>query len=353
MTLENPLTGGTEAPLAPSEQGPSHGTAARAPNSQRRDWLQRRLGPLGVPAITVIIIAVFALLSPDFLKSGNFQAILSQCALPLIVAVGLTIPVVMGDFDLSIAAVSSFGTTVVAVMIARNDVPLVVGCALIVLIGIGVGIFNGVLVSVVGLSALVVTIAVGSVLNGLEFAIAGPVQIGSGFPEGFVNFARGQIGPIPTLFVLAIAIAVVVWVLLERTATGRNIRGIGGNMEAVRIAGVNVTRTRILGFVICSGLAAVSGVLYAGQQAVAYPLSGLNVLLPSFAAVFIGAAAFKLGEFNIPGTVIGILSASIINNGLLLLSVPSWAVYVFQGAILLIALLFARAVASSGPGRAS
>jgi len=325
--------------------------SGRSADASRAVTLQRRLGPLGVPAITVAIIVAFSLMSSNFLVGSNLQDILRQSALPLIVAVGLTVPLIMGDFDLSIAAVAGFATTVVSVLVARDGMSLLVGIVVILLAGMAVGLFNGVLVSAIGLSALVVTIAVGSVLNGLEFAVAGSEQISAGYPEGFVNFARSDIGPFPTLFVLAIVVAIAVWILLERTATGRNIRAIGGNIDAVRVAGINVNRTRILGFVLCSGLAALAGILYAGQQSVAYPLTGLNVLLPSFAAVFIGAAAFKLGEFNIPGTVIGILIASIINNGLLLIDVASWAVYIFQGAILLVALLFARAVTSDPAGK--
>lgn len=327
-------------------------TDAVAPEPGDRDragaTLRQRMGPFGVPAITLVIIAIFALVSDDFLQSGNLQDILRQSALPLIVAVGLTIPLIMGDFDLSIAAVAGFATTLVSVLIAREGMPLLAGCGLLLLIGLGVGFFNGILVAWIGMSALVVTIAVGSVLNGLEFAFAGSQQISSGFPPGFVDFARSMIGPIPTLFVIALAIAAVFWVVLERTALGRNMRAIGGNAEATRIAGIDVRRVRLIGFMLCSGMAAAAGILYAGQQAVAYPLTGLNVLLPSFAAVFIGAAAFKIGEFNIPGTVIGILIASIINNGLLLINVASWAVYIFQGAILLVALLFARIVSRSG-----
>lgn len=335
---------GDAQPLAPAE--------APAPQGSERERegasLRQRLGPLGVPAITLVIIAIFSVVSDDFLQSGNLQDILRQSALSLIVAVGLTIPLIMGDFDLSIAAVAGFATTVVSVLIAREEMPLLVGCALLILIGLGIGLFNGILVAWIGMSALVVTIAVGSVLNGLEFAFAGSQQISSGFPPGFVSFARSMIGPIPTLFVIALAIASVIWLMLERTPLGRNMRAIGGNAEATRIAGINVRAVRLVGFMLCSGLATTAGVLYAGQQAVAYPLTGLNVLLPSFAAVFIGAAAFKIGEFNIPGTVVGILIASIINNGLLLINVASWAVYIFQGVILLVALLFARIVSRTG-----
>jgi ribose transport system permease protein len=343
----------TDATMTPDAERAAgrESTSPPAPRAPKRRSARQRFGPLGVPAITVAIIIAFSIMSSNFLVGSNLQDILRQSALPLIVAVGLTIPLIMGDFDLSIAAVAGFATTVVSVLVARDGMSLIVGIVVILLAGLAVGFFNGVMVSAIGLSALVVTIAVGSVLNGLEFAIAGSNQISSGYPEGFVSFARSNIGPIPTLFVLAAVVAVVVWFLLERTATGRNIRAIGGNIDAVRVAGINVNRTRIIGFMLCSGLAALAGILYAGQQSVAYPLTGLNVLLPSFAAVFIGAAAFKLGEFNIPGTVIGILIASIINNGLLLIDVASWAVYIFQGVILLVALLFARAVTTDPAGK--
>ena len=107
---------------------------------------------------------------------------------------------------------------------------------------------------------------------------------------------------------------------------------------------MNVHWTRAFGFIACASAATVAGMLYAGKQAVAYPLTGLNVLLPSYAAAFLGAAMFKLGEFNVWGTVVGVMIAEIVSNGLLLLSVPAYATYIFQGTILIAALTFARIV---------
>jgi ribose transport system permease protein len=92
-------------------------------------------------------------------------------------------------------------------------------------------------------------------------------------------------------------------------------------------------------------MAALAGILYTGRQGNVYPLTGLSILLQSFAACFIGAAMFRLGEFNIPGTIVGALLASVVSNGLLLANVANYATYFFQGGILIVAILFARVVA--------
>jgi ribose/xylose/arabinose/galactoside ABC-type transport system permease subunit len=186
---------------------------------------------------------------------------------------------------------------------------------------------------------------VNSILNGWQFVITDSSQVFGNFPPGFVSFARGDVLGIPNLVLVATVVVLVVWALLERTTLGRQIRAVGGNAEAARIAGVNTARVKVAGFVICAFLAALAGLLFAGKQSSAFPLSGLDVLLPSFAACFIGAAMFKLGEFNVPGTVVGVMITQITSNGLTLMNVPTYASYFLQGAILLVALLFARAVA--------
>ena len=306
--------------------------------------LGRTIGALGLPIATLAMIAIFAGLSDVFLTTGNWQNILQDAALPAIVAVGLTIPLVMNDYDLSIGATSSFGTMLISVLVARDEYSLALGILLTIGAGILIGLTNGALVAYVGLSALVVTIAVGSVLNGGEFLVSDNNQIYGGYPLGFVDFARGSFVHVPNLVFVAVGVILIYWLLLERTALGRNMRAVGGNIEAARLAGVNVRWTRAVGFIACAVAAIVAGMLYAGKQAVAYPLTGLNVLLPSYAAAFLGAAMFKLGEFNIWGTVVGVMIAEIVSNGLLLLSVPAYATYIFQGMILIAALTFARAV---------
>jgi ribose transport system permease protein len=123
------------------------------------------------------------------------------------------------------------------------------------------------------------------------------------------------------------------------------MRAVGENPEAARFAGVDVRRTIVLGFVTVAVTATIAGTLYTGFQANVYPLSGLTILLQSFAACFIGATMFRVGEFNIPGTIVGALLASVVSNGLLLANVANYSTYFFQGGILIAAVLFARVFA--------
>lgn len=332
----------THTPASPAEgQAPSAGTLALDEPTRQRE----RLGQVGVPLILVALVAIFAISADDFLSAENIKTLFADAAFPTMVAVGLTVCLAMGEFDLSLNGVAGLATVLVAVLVSREGMGAI-PAILLTLLGVGAltGIVNGLLVGFLGLNALIVTIAVNSGLIGFQYVVSKSEQIFGGFPDGFSSFARGSVGPVPTIVLLALAAAVAVWVMLEHTTLGRHMRAVGGNAEAARIAGVPAARTKLYGFVICSTLAAVAGVLFAGKQTTAFPLSGLDLLLPSFAACFIGAATIKIGEFNVWGTVIGVLIATITANGLLLMGVANYATYLIQGAVLILALLFARAV---------
>jgi len=306
------------------------------------------LGQIGVPIMGIVLVVVFAIIADNFLTGSNIKDIFRQAALPCIVALGLTVVLAMGEFDLSLNGVAGVSTVLLAVLVSREGVSPILAILICLGAGVVIGVFNGVLVGYFGVAALIVTIAVNSILNGWQFVFSGGSQIFGGFPESLPNFARGTVAGIPNLVIVAAVVAVVTWVLLERTTLGRQLRAVGGNTEAARIAGVKVARVKLYGFVVVAVLASLAGLLFAARETNAYALNGLDVLLPSFAACFIGAAMFKLGEFNVPGTVVGVLIAQITSNGLILMNVPTYASYFFQGIILLVALLFARLVVTAG-----
>jgi ribose transport system permease protein len=317
----------------------------RASTERRKKSALEALAPLGVPIMALCIIVYFTFATPGFLSIGNFTDIMANSTLPIIVAVGLTIPLVMGQFDLSIAAVAGVATIIYSQLVARTGVDPGIAIVATLAVAALAGAFNGIMVGYFGLSALVVTIAMSSFMNGMQFYVSNNIQIYGGFPASLVAFARSSVGPVPTLVIVAALVVIGFWTLLEKTLFGRHVKAVGGNAEAARLAGVNVRQTQTAGFIICALAAGAAGVLFANKQAVAYPLSGLDVLLPSYTAAFIGAATFRFGEFNIFGTVVGVLIAQISANGLILLGVPNYSTYIFQGAILLVALVFARVVA--------
>lgn len=325
----------------PTEAPPSVATHRPA----RAIMLRQRLGAFGVPIILVALVLIFQAQNSHFLSGGNIKTIFESAALPTIVACGLTVVLVIGQFDLSVQAIAGFGTTLVAVMMANHGFALIPALLMVTLLGAAIGLVNGVLVAYARLAALVVTIGVASLLNGTEFATSHSQAVSSGISGGFVSFAQSSAGPVPTLLVVAAVAAVVIWLLLERTALGREMHAVGTNTDAARFAGVRVERTILIAFVVSALAAVIAGELYAGHQGIVYPLEGLQILLPAYAACFIGAAMFRVGEFNIPGTIVGSILAAVVTNGLLLANVASYATYFFQGGILIAAILFGRLVA--------
>jgi ribose transport system permease protein len=332
----------TNDSLAAAPSSPPEPTTEPA-TSRRRRGLER-IGPFGVPIAGLLLVVTFTILAEDFATVDNAQAIVREAALPALVAAGLTVVLATGDFDLSIAAVAGFSTMLLAVLLSQQGLPYLIALAIVIAIAVGVGILNGTIVSYFGIDALVATLAMGSLLNGLEFAVSDSTEISGGYPQWVLDVARGEVGPVPTLAIIAGLIIIAIWVMLERTALGREMRAVGSNSDAARLAGVDVRRTRLIAFVVAAVAACVAGSLYGSRQGLAYPLTGLNVLLPSYAAAFIGAAMFRLGQFNIPGTIVGVFIAVIASIGLTLMDVPSYTTYIFQGAILLAALGFARVV---------
>ncbi|RBP15586.1 ribose transport system permease protein [Roseiarcus fermentans] len=322
--------------------------ASSAPSDKARRTALEMIAPLGVPIMTLGMVVYFGFATTGFLSIGNITDVCANSALPVIVAVGLTIPLVMGEFDLSISALAGLATVLYAQLVAKEGVDPAIAILVTLAASLAAGAFNGFMIAYVGLPALVATIAMSSFLVGMQFYVSGSVQIYGGFPETLVAFSRSNIGPVPTLVIVAAIIVLGAWVLLEKSVFGRQVKAVGGNAEAARLAGVDVRRTRALGFILCTFAASIAGILFANKQAVAYPLAGLDVLLPSFTAAFIGAATFRFGEFNIFGTVVGVLVTQIAANGLILLGVPNYTTYVFQGVILLVALIFARVVALRG-----
>lgn len=341
------LTGAqTEDTMTGSETFEQQGAAAAAAWLERRQRRRRLLGQVGVPVVMALLLLVFSVIADNFLSVDNFKTIASDASLPAIVAVGLTLCLAAGEFDLSLTGVAGFATVTTAQLLSPMNLLTTNAILIVAVLGLLIGVLNGVLVGYVGLPALIVTIAVGAVLNGAQYVVTDSQQIYGGFPEGLVSFCRGSVGSVPNLAIIAAIVAVLAWLTLERSTLGRHVRAVGGNPVAARIAGINNARVKLWVFVISALLTTLAGFLFAGKQTTAYPLSGLDVLLPSFAACFIGAAMFKVGEFNVPGTIVGVAIATITSNGLILMSVPAYASYFFQGAILLAAILFARIVST-------
>ena len=317
-------------------------TAAVA--SSRRLSLRTKAG-LGLFAryATIVgllaMIAAFAVLSPRaFPTVNNFTNVLNQASLAMIIAAGLTLAVVVGELDLSIGFAASLHGILVTGLIVSSKLPIPVAVLVVLAAGALIGLVNGLIVTKVRVNSVIATLGVGTILTGLAFAYSAGVPIVAGVPESFLQLSLGRwLYGIPNNIVVTALVVGGLWVLVEKTALGQEIQAVGGNPAAARLAGIDVDRIKILGFVISGTCAALTGILLASRLGSGTASAADSYLLTAFAAVFLGSATLRDGEFHVLGTLIGALIIAFGFNGLNIFGAPTFSQYVLQGAILIIA----------------
>jgi ribose transport system permease protein len=276
-------------------------------------WLRR----YGTLAGFAAIVALFAALLPDtFLTGRNLINITQQVSMLAVVAFAMTIVMVMGDFDLSVGAMASLSGVVAGTLFAAGySVPAGIAAALAV--GVLGGLFNGVLVAAAGILPFVATLGTLTIFGGLAFLVSdGRTIFGAAIPQGFSDFARAGVDvaglTIPALSLVALAVLVLVWFLLEQTQWGRRLYAIGGNAEAARLAGVPVRRLRISAFALTGLGAAGAGLMYAARVASANPTQGNGLMLDAIAAVFLGMTMSEEAEPRVLATLVGVLILAVL-----------------------------------------
>ena len=304
-------------------------------------WLAR----YGTLASLAALLIVFSLARSDvFPTVDNLLNIMNQVSILGTMAFGLTVCLVMGLFDLSIAAMATLGGYVATFLLVQY--PDTIGVPLAVLISLAVaaviGVFNGLIVSYMGISAFIATLATGSIITGAMLGISNSKTIITGIPDEFLIIGQGALFGISNPIVIMLAIGVILWLLLEHTQLGRHLYAIGGSAEASRLSGIAIKRYAPIALAICAVCAALGGLMAASVLGAGRPQGvGDTYLLNAFAAVFIGASSLRPGRFHIIGTFIGVMLIGIINNGLSVMGVPTYWQYIVQGVLLIIALFSA------------
>jgi ribose transport system permease protein len=211
--------------------------------------------------------------------------------------------------------------------------------ALVLGIGAVVGVANGVLVAVLRGNSFIMTLGMATILTGVEYAFTSQAVVFQGVPPQYVEIGAGEWLGLSHQIWIALVVAVVLWVMLDATEPGRFMYAIGGNPEAARLSGIRTRTLRTVGFVIVALAATLVGILISSAGGGYTPNPGQYLLLPAYAGAFLGAACFRPGEFNIPGTVVGVLFLGTIATGLTLLNLQTYLINLVQGAILVVAVL--------------
>jgi ribose/xylose/arabinose/galactoside ABC-type transport system permease subunit len=296
----------------------------------RRRQLGALLGLLGLGL-------AFAILSPFFLTAANLLNVLEQTSINAIIAVGMTFVIISAGIDLSVGSILALAGVVLASLL-HLPLPVPVATAIALAVGALCGLVNGVLITLGKLPSFIATLGMMSLARGgaLLFTEGRPI---SGFDHSFRLLATGKFLFIPAPTLIMLLVYAVSGFLLIRTRFGLYTYGIGGNEEATRLSGVNVTfyKTLVYGF---SGLtSALAAVILTARLNSAQPIAGIAYELDAIAATVIGGSSLLGGQGTLLGTLIGALIMGVLKNGLNLLDVSSFLQQVIIGSVIIVAVL--------------
>jgi ribose transport system permease protein len=297
----------------------------------------------GLLVVWALVVAVFGALVPEsFLTLDNLSAILGSQAVAAVLTLGLIIPMTTGDYDLSVAFNLTLSAMILAVLNVNYHWPI--GPAIVVALGAGVvvGLVNGFVITYFGIDPIIVTLGMGTFVGGVVLWISSSNTI-SGVSPALV---KGVIGirfmRIPLEFYYGLFVCILIWYVFEFTRAGRLLLIVGRGRSVARLSGIKVTRVRI-GALIASGLlSAVAGVLYAGTSGAADPVSGTQLLLPAFAAAFLGSTTIMPGRFNPWGSLVAVYFLVTGITGLQMLGVQGFVVDLFYGGVLVLAVVLSQ-----------
>lgn len=295
-----------------------------------------RFGAAGAAYLVLISLFLIAsVASPDFLDKQNLLNIGRQAAPLAIVALGQTIVILCGGIDVSVGAVMSL-TTVVLSQEMGGDPAMVLPAVLIVLVlGLVIGLCNGVLISRVGTDPFVTTLAALLIVQGAALVYTQGTP-SNGLTHGFRQISEGELLGIPASIFFAAAVFALVWFLLGRTIWGKSIYAIGGNLRATYLSGRRTALIQTSAYVACSLLAVVAGLLLAARIGTAEVKAGSGFELEAIAAVLIGGTVFGGGRGRVAGTIAGVLILVILFNLVNLLSLPSEIQLIVRGLVIVL-----------------
>jgi ribose transport system permease protein len=321
----------------PSSDATRSGPPRGAPSRAGRLGLNRFTGLF----LWAALIVVFAIWIPDtFLTGTTVKSIAADQAITAILAVGILFALAADQYDLSVAQNLGFSCVVTASLVVKSGMGVVPAALITIAIGALIGIINGVVVAGIGVNSFIATLGMTSVLLALTQLLSDNQYIGP-IPQGFQDVVNASPLGIPAVTIYAIVLAVLIWAVLEHTPLGRRTYATGANPDAARLAGVPVRRHVFSVFVVSGVFAALAGVLLSAKIGQVAPDQGPPYLLPTFAACFLGTTQFKLGRFNVWGTLLALYLLATGVKGLQLAGGEIWITDLFNGVALVAAVSLA------------
>ncbi|WP_212690687.1 ABC transporter permease [Vallitalea guaymasensis] len=292
---------------------------------------------LGLVIILVLLITIFQIQSNYFLVTKNLLNITRQISINLIVAVGMTCVILIGEIDLSVGSMAAL-VGVVSAYVINITGSIFLGVTAGLLMGATMGLINGLLTVYGKIQSFIVTLAMMQITRGLALLITSGKPI-SNLKEKFDFFGAGYVGVIPVSSLIAIGIFLIAFMFLNKTKHGIYIKSIGASREAAKLSAISVNLYRVLTFVVSGLMAAVGGIIVTSRLLSAQPTASDGLEMNVIAAVILGGSSLNGGIGTIVGTLLGAVIIGVINNGMNLMGVSAFFQQIIRGLIILIAVL--------------
>ncbi len=346
-----PLMGGSS--LRPRQEGLQTLEPLSRPESARvasRSKVSRLLARHGFVAALMLPAAFLLIVDERFRSLQNLSNVLAQSSIVGIVAIGMTIVMILGGFDLSVGAIAAFSGLAAVLVFGHGD-PVHMGLGVVAAIGsgIGIGFVNGLIISRLSVNPLIATLAMASIVRGIVLiASEGAIYRAQGDAASITTLALGRWHVFPIAGLVFIGGVLLGWFILKMMRFGHYVYAIGGSESAATLAGVPVTRVVISTYAIVGGFAGLAGLLLLARTGTALTNAGVGLELEAITATVIGGTRLGGGSGSISGTVLGVVLLGVIRNGLNLNGIsPFWQPFII-GCILLITVILSRRADGSG-----
>jgi ribose transport system permease protein len=290
----------------------------------------------GVAIVLVVLCAIFGVMSPGFTSPANIANVLTQSTILLMLALPMTVMIMTEGLDLSIGAVLTFASIILAVTVIATG-SLVLAFLAAVAVGVCFGFGNGVLIAAFGIPPFITTLGTLGIAQGLSLLVTDGQSV-VGIPRSIESIYSGTLAGIPLPIVIAALAYAATHVLLYRTRFGTYVFALGGNREALRVAGTSVRGMLIRVYAFGGLMAGIAALLMTARLNSAHPTAGIGMEFDAIAAVAVGGTSFERGNGWLFGTLLGVIALGVLRDGLNLLAVQSSSQVACIGALVIVAL---------------
>ncbi len=296
---------------------------------------KKNITPYLLLLITLAISMMFAVLEPTFLKVANIMNILGATVVLCIASLGEAMVLITGEVDFACGAELATGGCLITIL-TINHVPYLLGIVITLSWCALLGVINGFFHTKIGVPAFIATMGMSFVIDGVTKLFTDNAAVYAK-TKIFKMLGQGRIAGIPLSVIALAVIAVVAFMYTESMTSGRRLYAVGANGEACRYVGINPKKEKMKSFVICAMLCGFAGIINSSQISSANPGMGDTVLSNVLTNLMLGASFYRLGVFNVPGTIVGAVLINVITNGMVLMGAATWQQHLVKGLIMITA----------------